>query len=52
METIEIALKLFHNGNLCVVKSIHYEKSIVELFDTYTGSTLLIVVDGLSIIPK
>jgi hypothetical protein len=52
METIEIGLRIIHNGKVCIVKSIDYKRSVIELFDTYTGACLLIVVDGLSIIPK
>lgn len=52
METIEIGMRINHNGKVCIVKSIHYEKSVIELYCTYTGATLLIVVDGFGIIPK
>jgi hypothetical protein len=41
---IEIGQKIRHNGNLCVVKSIDYQRGNIELFDTYTGASFFICV--------
>jgi len=50
METINIGLRIIHNGNVCVVKSIDYKRQVIELFDTYTGACVLIAVDGMEIL--
>lgn len=52
METIEIGLRINNNGNLCIVKSIDYGRSVIELFDTYTGASFYIALDGMGIIPN
>lgn len=52
METIELGLRIVHNGNVCIVKSIDYMRDQVELFDTYTGASFYITVAGVGILPS